>query len=304
MHRKISVQTLNRKYKELRNMNNENTEKQDVGLSEVDERMAELKEQETNVLEFLSKLNHTEKRDLFYKSFYEFEELTLKLANVISGGNSVRLNVNGQSLDVVSLHQFDFLARTLRDYKFQFPDMFIVNSDVGDLDLTIKSPRGILHVTVGTDDWEPDTEDLDNVIKLFTEANDDSHGAIVASRTGLVVHDLPEYCTVDAVAKDDYAYDDNDEETKLIEAQLETIDDLQILSTLVGLFERLATTNCGATVVVRDITFTVTGRATADRMVDLLEYRIKELRPDDVPVSVDNTEGKFQFTLDCSALER
>jgi len=155
----------------------------------------------------LSKLSHTEKRDLFSKLFRESEEVTFHAANVIRGGNSVKLNVNGQALAVVSLHQFDFLARTLREYDFQFPDIFVVNSDIGDVDLTIKSPRGVLHVTVGTDDWEPSIEDLENVTKLFMEANDDSHGAIVASRKGLVVDKLPEYSVVDAVAKSEYTVD-------------------------------------------------------------------------------------------------
>lgn len=58
-----------------------------------------------------------------------------------------------------------------------------------------KRTRSILHVTVGIPGvWEPTSEELDAVAKLFQDALTDPVGAVIATRTGVypVVHTADE----------------------------------------------------------------------------------------------------------------
>ena len=55
----------------------------------------------------------------------------------------------------------------------------------GTLMESIKRQRSILHITMGDADWEPNEEDLDYITELFTSADADPLGAIIATRNGV-----------------------------------------------------------------------------------------------------------------------
>jgi hypothetical protein len=50
---------------------------------------------------------------------------------------------------------------------------------------SIKRQRAIMHITVGDVDWEPTEDDLDYVTELFTNADADPLGAVIATRAGI-----------------------------------------------------------------------------------------------------------------------
>ena len=55
---------------------------------------------------------------------------------------------------------------------------------------SIKRQRAILHVTMGDQDWEPTAADLDYIGDLFTKADSDPLGAVIATRTGVQTQDV------------------------------------------------------------------------------------------------------------------
>jgi len=50
---------------------------------------------------------------------------------------------------------------------------------------TLRPNRRVLHITLGSDEWEPTIEDMQAVCEMFTGAIDDVKGAIISTRHGV-----------------------------------------------------------------------------------------------------------------------
>ena len=51
--------------------------------------------------------------------------------------------------------------------------------------------RAILHITAGIDDvWEPTDEEMDAIASMFIQADEDPHGAVVVTRTGVMATEV------------------------------------------------------------------------------------------------------------------
>lgn len=44
---------------------------------------------------------------------------------------------------------------------------------------------GLFHIQVGDKDWEPTVKDIDEVVKIFSQAWKDPKGAVIATRKGV-----------------------------------------------------------------------------------------------------------------------
>lgn len=50
--------------------------------------------------------------------------------------------------------------------------------------------RSILHLSVGTDQWEPENDELEAITNMFQQTEEDPVGAIIATRNGISPNEI------------------------------------------------------------------------------------------------------------------
>lgn len=60
----------------------------------------------------------------------------------------------------------------------------------GTIELSYRRQKSILHLLIGDEEWEPTTEELQNYVQLFLNADQDPTGAVIATRQGVVPTEL------------------------------------------------------------------------------------------------------------------
>ena len=152
---------------------------------------------EQAVEDFLGSLNTQEKKELL--AVLKDEHLRFDISNVLKHDNyPVTLDVNKHNITLTTVDAFQELIDNLMSLGFKYPTHAVDINDDG-VSVSIRVPRSTtVHVTCGSIDWEPTAEELGEITRLFMATNEDPVGAIIATRPGLVAHDLPTFTDVDA----------------------------------------------------------------------------------------------------------
>ena len=112
-------------------------------------------------------------------------------------GNKVVSKIKSGSMELDPVSTIYLARRTMTStegisfYRRVLPIYFLEkNMFRGTLMESIKRQRAILHVTLGDQDWEPVEEDLEYVTNLFTQADSDPLGAVIATRNGVQTQEV------------------------------------------------------------------------------------------------------------------
>ena len=113
------------------------------------------------------------------------------------GGHNQGPSIGGIQLDPVNTlflarrrFSFDYVGTSLftRIINFWALEKALINSSVIS---ARRRARAILHVKMGIDGtWEPSPEEMSNMVGLWTMADEDPHGAVVVTRTGVDTNEI------------------------------------------------------------------------------------------------------------------
>lgn len=114
-------------------------------------------------------------------------------------GSSVIEKIKGGTLELDPLSTIFIPRRTFSttdigtSYYQRILPIYLIEKNLfrGTLVESARRQRGILHLTLGEpDSWEPTVQDLEFMTDLFMNADSDPLGAIIATRTGVMVEEL------------------------------------------------------------------------------------------------------------------
>lgn len=111
-----------------------------------------------------------------------------KMQNAIKNG---RLEVATENTLYVPRRSFSYSLQGTSILQRLLP-IFILEKSLlrGTIELSYRRQRGILHIIAGDEEWTATQDDLDKIAMMFTEADRDPVGAVLATRPGIMVNEV------------------------------------------------------------------------------------------------------------------
>lgn len=161
-----------------------------------------------------------------------------------------------------------------------------------DLDYNAREIKTILHVTVGSESWEPTAEDLEQITEMFSCTKDDPIGVIITTRPDIdanciSVKELQDFdeLVVEKFEVEHKQFDDT-ERAHIVE-NLNTLSVYELVmlrNTIASRFAACRQVNVGSNytfnINISNSEFTCAGHSVLAGLLDLVDEKLEEFEPE------------------------